>query len=328
VKKENIFTRISISKLAWIALVANVIVILQGAIVRVTGSGAGCGRHWPSCQGEIIPLNHSVETLIEFSHRSLSLIVLLLALWIAYRVFLSRKTNQGLFIFGLLSLLHITIEALLGAATVLLELTGETVSTARGLMVATHMVNSLILVGMLTLTVVYARAKTPPWPLKISKQGSLATVLLVSIIGMLVLMFTGGIAAMGDTMFPSENLGQALRADFDPNSNILLRLRLLHPLIAISIGIYLFISLGLSRLIKPVKEVEGLARALLAVYFIQLIIGTLNLSLLAPGALQVIHLAVAVLAFSLLVTLSVYTLAYSKDSVTDFNYLKKHAKEI
>jgi len=79
VKKENIFTKISIAKLAWIALVANVIVILQGAIVRVTGSGAGCGRHWPSCQGEVIPLNHSVETLIEFSHRSLSLIVLLLA---------------------------------------------------------------------------------------------------------------------------------------------------------------------------------------------------------------------------------------------------------
>ena len=326
-KKENILTKISISKLAWIALVANVIVILQGAIVRVTGSGAGCGRHWPSCQGEIIPLNHSIETMIEFSHRSLSAIVLLLALWIAYRVILVRKLNRGLFIFGLLSLLHIIIEALLGAVTVLFEFTGETVSTARGLMVATHMVNSLILVGMLTLTVVYARAKTPPWPLKISKQGSLATVLMVSIIGMLVLMFTGGIAAMGNTMFPADSLGQALRADFDPQSNILLRLRLLHPLIAISIGIYLFISLGLSRLIKPVKEAEGLARALLAVYFIQLVIGTFNLALLAPGALQVIHLATAVLAFALLVTLTVYTLAYSKDSVSNLKFLKNHAKE-
>ena len=326
-KKENILTKVSISKLAWFALIANVIVILQGAIVRVTGSGAGCGRHWPSCQGEVIPLNHGIETMIEFSHRTLSAIVLLLALWIAYRVIRTRKMNRGLFVFGLLSLLHITIEALLGAATVLLGLTGETVSTARGIMVATHMVNSLILVGMLTLTVVYARAKTPPWPLKISKQGPLATVLLVSLIGMLVLMFTGGIAAMGDTMFPSDSLGEALRADFDPQSNILLRLRLLHPLIAVSIGIYLFISLGLSRLIKPVKEAEGLARALLAVYFIQLLIGTLNLTLLAPGALQVIHLATAVTAFSLLVTLSVYTLAYSKDPLSELNYLNKPAKE-
>ncbi len=326
-QKENIFTKISISKLAWIALITNVIVILQGAIVRVTGSGAGCGRHWPSCQGEIIPLNPRIDTMVEFSHRSLSLVVLLLAVWIAYRVIRLRKINKGIFIFGLLSLLHIIIEALLGAATVLFELTGETVSTARGVMVASHMVNSLVLVGMLALTVVYARAKSPPWPLKISKQGSLATVLLVSIIGMLVLMFTGGIAAMGNTMFPSESLGEALRADFNPNSNILLRLRLLHPLIAISIGIYLFVSLGLSRLIKPVKEAEGLARALLGVYFIQLIIGTFNLALLAPGVLQVIHLAFAVLAFALLVTLSVYTLAYAKSK--NYNLGFKHkTKEI
>ena len=326
-QKQNFFNKIPISRLAWTALIVNIAVILQGAIVRVTGSGAGCGRHWPSCQGEIIPLNPRIDTIIEFSHRSLSLIVILLAIWIAIRVAQTRKINRGLFIFGSLSLLHIIIEALLGATTVLFELTGETVSTARGVIVATHMVNSLWLVGMLTLTVVYATAKKTPWPLKLSKQGPLATVLIVSIVSMLLLMFTGGIAAMGNTMFPTESLAEGLRADFDPSSNILIRLRLLHPLIAISIGIYLFISLGLSRWLKPVEEARKFARALLSVYFIELIIGTFNMALLAPAVVQVIHLAFAVLSFALLMTVSVYTLAAPKTNVHEVGYLGKVQSE-
>ncbi len=327
-QKQNFFSRVPISILAWTALIINTVVILQGAIVRVTGSGAGCGRHWPSCQGEIIPLNPRIDTMIEFSHRSLSLMVILLAIWIVVRVAQTRKINRGLFIFGSLSLVHIVIEALLGASTVLFELTGETVSTARGVMVATHMVNSLWLVGMLTLTVVYATAKKPLWPLKMSKQGPLATILIVSVVSMLVLMFTGGIAAMGNTMFPTESLAQGLRADFDPNSNILIRLRLLHPLIAISIGIYLFISLGLSRWIKPVEEASRFARALFSIYFIELVIGTFNMVLLAPAVVQVIHLAFAVLSFALLMALSVYTLAAPKTNVNELGHLGKVQSEI
>src|SRR5690606_14050623 len=61
--------RPSTSPLAWTALHANVVVILQGAVVRATGSGAGCGSHWPTCNGQVIPLAPTLETGIEFSHR-------------------------------------------------------------------------------------------------------------------------------------------------------------------------------------------------------------------------------------------------------------------
>ena len=197
----------------------------------------------------------------------------------------------------------------MGAATVLLELTGDNVSFFRGIMVATHLVNSLLLVGTLTLSVIYAR-KNAPWPLRVSQQGTVATVLGVALVSMLVLMFSGGIAAMGNTMFPSESLREGLAADFDAASHILIRLRVLHPLIAITVGVYLFLSLGLSRWLKPVPEAKRVTQLLLSVYLVQLVIGTANLALLAPIVLQLLHLMTAVLAFGLLTAVSAYTLGY------------------
>ncbi len=288
--------------------IATSVVILQGAIVRATGSGAGCGSHWPTCNGEIIPLATTTETMIEFSHRLLSLAVLILGAWLLRRGFKSRKENPSLWVWSAVAFFFLIVEALLGAATVLFGLTGDNTSVARGLMVASHLVNSLLLVGALTLTLVYAREKGAPGPLRVRQQGVLTTVLGVSLIGMLVLMFSGGIAAMGNTMFPSESLREGIAADFDPASHPLIRLRILHPLIAIGVGVYLFVSLGLGRWLKPVASAKPFAQALFGVYVAQLLIGTLNLALLAPVVLQLLHLMTAIAAFALLSALSAYTL--------------------
>jgi heme A synthase len=316
-------TGIPVLSLAWIALIGNTLVILQGAIVRATGSGAGCGRHWPTCNGQVIPLSHTTESLIEFSHRLLSLTVLILGTWLLVRVWQSRKEKPALFVAGLASFVFLIIEALLGAATVLFGLTGENTTVARGIMVASHLVNSLLLMGSLTLTLVYARKNAPANP-KIGQQGLLSTVLGIGLISMLVLMFSGGIAAMGNTMFPSESLGQGLAADFDPESHPLIRLRILHPLIAISVGVYLFLSLGLGWWLKPVAEAKRVAQALFYVYLTQLVVGMANLAFLAPTVLQIIHLALAVLAFSLLTAFSAYALGANMRHSSTF----KIAKEI
>jgi len=295
-------------RLAWITLWANVVVIIQGAFVRATGSGAGCGAHWPTCNGEVIPISGDVHTAIEFTHRILSSVVLILGAWLLRRVWRERHENRGLFVFGLAAFVFLIIEAGLGALTVLWGLTGDNQSTARGLMVATHLVNSLFLMGSLAGTVVYARRERPDYPLRLAQQGPLLTVLLVGLIGMQVLMFSGGIAAMGNTMFPSESLAEGIAADFDPESHPLIRLRILHPLIAIVVGVYLFLALGLARWIKPVPEGHRLRQWLLGTYVVQLLVGTLNLALLAPIVLQMLHLGLAVLAFSLLAALSVVML--------------------
>jgi heme A synthase len=95
-------------------------VILWGAFVRATGSGAGCGSHWPLCNGELVPRAPQVETVIEFIHRATSGLAFLLVLGLfvlAWRVYpkgdLVRRAAA-------LSFLFIVTEALVGAGLVLL----------------------------------------------------------------------------------------------------------------------------------------------------------------------------------------------------------------
>ena len=214
--------------LALTALIANTVVILQGAVVRATGSGAGCGSHWPTCNGTVVPLNPTLETGIEFSHRLLSLAVLLLGVWLLVRTRKARHERPGLAAFGAISFGFLVFEALIGGATVLLGMTGDNTTVARGIWVASHLVNSLFLIGALAGTVVYARRRAPAWPLRLGRQGPLAALLIVGLLGMQLLMFTGGIAAMGNTIFPAESLAEGLRADFDAGSHPLIRLRVLH----------------------------------------------------------------------------------------------------
>ena len=294
-------------RLAWLTLGGNLLIILQGAVVRATGSGAGCGSHWPLCNGEVVPLAPSTETLVEYSHRLLSLCALVLGGWLLSRAFFVRRDKPAFFGAALASFVFLIFEALLGAATVLLGLTGENATLARGVMVAAHLVNSMLLMGALSVTLIYARKDAPPAP-KLRGQGLVGATLLVGLVGMLVLIFSGGVAAMGNTMFPSESLAAGLAADFDPASHLLIRLRVLHPLIALSVGLYLFLSLGLSWWLKPVKRARHLARALLGVYLAQLLVGAFNFALLGPIVLQLLHLLMAVLAFSLLSALTAYTL--------------------
>ncbi|MDZ7799365.1 MAG: COX15/CtaA family protein [Trueperaceae bacterium] len=298
---------VSTPALAWTALIANVLVILQGAVVRITHAGAGCGRHWPTCNGEIVPLAGGTATLIEFTHRLMSAVVLALGVWLLARAFRSRTQRPGLWAFAAASFALLVVEALLGAATVLLGLTGSDASLGRGVMVASHLVNSVLLVGALAATVVYATGRGR-WPLRLGTQGALATALTVGLVGMLALTFSGGIAAMGNTIFPSSDLASGLAADFDPDAHPLVRLRILHPLIALSVGVYLFVSLGFAWWSKPTPHARGATRALFAVYLAQLLVGALNLAFLAPVVLQLLHLSLAVAAFGLLAATTVIML--------------------
>ena len=73
------------ARLAWLTLAYTALVGLWGGYVRATGSGAGCGAHWPLCNGEVIPRPESLATWIEFSHRLSSgldlILVAVLAIW-------------------------------------------------------------------------------------------------------------------------------------------------------------------------------------------------------------------------------------------------------
>ena len=168
--------------LAWTTLSINITVILQGAIVRATGSGAGCGRDWPRCQGEILPLDHGLATWIEFSHRALSGIALLMGIWLLVKAIRLRHDLPGFLPFAIISAIFLLFEALIGAGTVLTGLTGDNVSVVRGLLVAFHLLNSMLLVGALALTTVHAYPGQT-WPPDWTGQTGLKMLIGVCLLG-------------------------------------------------------------------------------------------------------------------------------------------------
>jgi heme A synthase len=298
--------KVSTLHLTAAALVATWLLIIQGAFVRATGSGAGCGRHWPTCNGDIVPFSHTTESLIEFSHRLLSLVILVLGAWLVWRAFSERRTNKGLWVSAVTSFVLLLNEAFLGALTVLWGLTGDNVSMARGLMVASHLINSLLLVGGLSL--VYFFARHPDAKLRWRGQWGLLTVLVVGIFSMLLLMFSGGIASMGNTMFPSESLAQGIAQDFNSEAHLLIRLRVLHPVLGMTVGTYLLVLLGLTWWLKPDPNVKRISRYLAGSYVAQLVVGLVNLLLLAPVFVQLLHLAIATAIFGLVTLLAITAL--------------------
>jgi heme A synthase len=273
----------------WGVLGWNLIVILWGAYVRATGSGAGCGRHWPLCDGQVIPQAPDVEMSIEFTHRMLSggalLLIAIMAIW-GFRI-TNRKhpVRTGLIAAGI----FVVIEALLGAGLVLFELVEENSSVARAIAVALHLANTFLLVGSLALTAYWA---TGGRAVQLKNQGAKVWLLAGGLLGMLVIGMSGAVTALGDTLFPVGSLAEGLAADLDPNAHFLVKLRVYHPIIALGIAVY---SLYLVRMLY--NQNKGVARKFLIMLVIvgvlQLVIGLINLLLLVPIPTQLLHLLTA-----------------------------------
>ena len=270
----------------WGVLGWSLIVIVWGALVRASGSGAGCGQHWPLCDGKIIPQAPNVAMSIEFTHRLLSggalLLIATMVVW-GFRITdKDHPVRKGLVAAGIL----IVLEALLGAGLVLFELVEENTSIARAFAVALHLANTFMLVGSLALTAYWASGGQA---IQLRGQGAKVWLLGGGLLGMLIIGMSGAVTALGDTLFPVSSLAEGLVADLDPNAHFLVRLRVYHPVIAVIIAGY---SLFLVRLLFA--QNQGLARKMLALLVIvgvlQLSAGLINLLLLAPIPMQMIHL--------------------------------------
>ena len=148
------------AKYAWFVLAYNIAVVLWGAFVRATGSGAGCGEHWPLCNGEVVPRAPKIATIIEFGHRITSGLVLILVILLvifAYRRFPAKHIVRRT---ATLSLAFTISEALIGAALVLLGHVATNTSVWRGATLSIHLVNTLVLLASLALTAWFASPKT------------------------------------------------------------------------------------------------------------------------------------------------------------------------
>ena len=285
--------RTGFARYAWGVLAYNVAVILWGAYVRASGSGAGCGNHWPLCNGVVTPHSPTVATLIEFTHRAMtgldSPLVLLLAIW-GFRVFPRRHPVRRA---AVLSAVFLVIEALIGAALVLLE---RVAKNASAYWQSTHLINTLTLLACLTLAAWWGSGKPA-----IAPRGRAAWMVAASLAVVALLGVSGAIAALGDTLFPAASLAAGLAQDWDPAANIFLRLRGLHPLIAAGAGAWLlyFAVWSASRRV----ELRGRAGMMVTFLGAQLLAGAVNLLLLAPVWMQMLHLLLADLLWISLVVL-------------------------
>lgn len=279
---------------AWGVLLYNILVILWGAYVRATGSGAGCGRHWPSCQGEVVPLAAQTKTLIEFSHRLSSGLALILIITLLIWAFRAYPKGHTVRLGAKLSIFFIVLEALLGAGLVLFELVAENASWARAVAVALHLANTFLLLGSLTLTAWWASGGKP---IRLKGQGWPNWALGLGFIGLLILGSSGAVTALGDTLFPATSLAQGLQEKFSPTAHFLVRLRLFHPMIAIGVGSYLILIAGIFNILYATLYTRRIARLFTVLFLVQLAAGAINVILLAPIWMQLFHLLLSDLIF-------------------------------
>jgi protoheme IX farnesyltransferase len=296
-----------LARYAWAVLAYNVGVILWGAYVRATGSGAGCGGHWPLCNGQVVPLSPQTATLIEFSHRVSSGLTLLAVLGLVIWAFRAYPRGHPVRLGAGLAAFFTLTEALVGAGLVLFQLVAQNASALRAASVAVHLTNTFLLLASLTLTALWASGGRP---LRLQGQGWAAWGLGLGLAGVLLLGISGAITALGDTLFPSSSLVEGLRQDFSPTAQFMIRLRVFHPLIAVSVGILvIFVAYSLSSSGPDARTSRPLAMALAGLVAAQWLAGITNVVLLAPVWMQLLHLFLADLVWIVLVLLAATVLA-------------------
>ncbi len=292
---REMFSRISpFARYAWVLVLYSLAVILWGAYVRATGSGAGCGNHWPLCNGQIVPRGDAAETRIEFTHRAMSgaMGIGVVLLWILSLRSTAKKHPARKA--AVASCAFLVLEILLGALLVM----GPRANSPGGIAVLSiHSTNTLLLLAAIVLTAWFAGRERLPdtlWRLAPLPTLSLALTVLAAI--------TGAIAAKGDTLF----FGSVAQPLIDPNA--LLRLRLLHPTAAIGAAVCILVLLLRSLRIPALRT--GAMRISLLIT-LQLGIGVMNVLLLAPISIQMAHLLVADLLW---ITLLLLSFRYSEEA--------------
>jgi heme A synthase len=264
-------------RLGWLTLGWNVVVILWGAVVRSTGSGAGCGRSWPTCQGEIVPELRGA-TAVEFGHRVVSGVALVLVGVLVVQVF--RRLARGpVRKAAALSGVAIVVESMIGAMIVFYEWVADDASVARVISVPLHLVNTLFLLAALTATVFLLSAGSHP-----VETGERPWLLAIGA-GMVVIAATGAVTALADTLFPKDGFTIAGVFDVVASEHFLTELRVIHPIVAIVVGV---VAAGWAW-----RRPNRAARVVVWVVGVQLVAGFANVWLGTPMWLSVLHLLAA-----------------------------------
>ena len=294
------------TRFAWSVLAVNLAVVAWGAFVRATGSGAGCGRHWPDCNGEIVPRGPAAATAIEFAHRASSGIALLLVVALVIWAVRSLPAGHSARRAAWTALAFMIAEALVGAGLVLYGWVAKDTSSARGWVMAIHLTNTFLLLASLALTAEWSGRSGG---VAVAGRAGLALALAAALATVILAGVTGAIAALGDTLYPATSFAAGLSDELSGNAAVLLRLRLLHPFAAVGAGAILLAVSRTALRARPDARVRRAAVAIAGLVALEIAAGAANVLLLAPIWLQLFHLLVADLLWLALVLLAAASLA-------------------
>jgi heme o synthase len=294
----------SFRRLSWGVAVYTLLVILWGYFLRISESGDGCGTDWPLCHGAVIPGTPAFSTLVEFSHRLTSGIVLLAVIALAVAAFRTFPRGHALR-FGAVAALVLTItESLFGAILVVFGWVADDISVGRTLIRPVHVTNTFLLMAALVLTAWWATRGVSriPRPLPGSEAGRVGP-LVLPVLGVLALAWTGAWTGLAITAFPAETLREGVGQYVEPE-HILIYLRMSHPILALLvIGVLVRFAVRTRDLARAHGDpaLRRLALALAGLALIQLVAGPLTIVLGNPVGMRLLHLLLADLLWVALV---------------------------
>ena len=292
----------TLRRFSWAVLVYFIAVILWGALVRATGSGAGCGDHWPLCNGTVLQHSPRVDTMIEFTHRLTSGLSFFSAVGLLAWTFAGTVRGHLARGAAVASVAFTLVEAILGALLVKLGLTAQSHSPYRAPYLALHLTNTLLLLAAITLTAHFLsreRGYLRSNVRLVAPIGASLGILVLLLVGV-----TGSLAALGDTLYPARSLDTAFAQDFAAGSSWLLRWRWTHPTVAFLASIFLIWLLVRAAQRSAHWDNRALSALVLILLAAQYVLGVLDVALLAPVWLQIAHLLGADVLWAALVVLT------------------------
>jgi cytochrome c oxidase assembly protein subunit 15 len=300
------------AKYAWFALGYNILVILWGVFLRASYSGDGCGQHWLTCGGEVVPSAPQLKTLIEFSHRITTaldgFVVLVLLIW-AFLAFPRKHIVRWM---AISSFVMIIVEGLIGRGLVLTGNTAGAITPTRPYWTAGHLISTFILLGVLSLTAWYASERKRFTFAQVKSRDIL--LLGVGLAGILLSGVSGSVVALSNMLYPSASLIGGLAEDFSPASPGLVNLRIIHPILSIALSVFIYYySLWIKRSAgEKDYTLKILANYTFALIFFQVGAGILTYFTHAPIVMQIVHLLLADLLWVVFLLMSVEFLAAQK----------------
>jgi cytochrome c oxidase assembly protein subunit 15 len=239
--------------------------------------------------------------------------MLILLGW-AIKIWHSKRDRQArqILIAAAASMFFVITEAAVGAGLVLTGNTAEAITDARPFWAIGHLVNTFVLLAFLTLTIWFATGER-----RFYLRGKERSIVLIAIavVGLLLVGMSGSLAALSNMLFPSQSIAEGIAKDFSAASNVILRLRLSHPILSILVAVYvIFVSGYLKQ--SGDRAVAKWSKWLSILVLVQIAFGVATLLTLGPIVMQLGHLLLADLIWIVFVLFAASSLSLESKEIS------------